>query len=212
MVKVKDLPENTLNRLVIYLKVLDNLEKKRIDSISSDDLARRCGVNSAQLRKDLSFVGNLGTKGVGYSVKTLKYHLKKFLGRDQEWNLVLGGLSPLGEYLLSKKSLQKDGFYFMAAFDTREENIGKVINGVSVYNLEQLSYVTKAISVDMAVITCEEAPEMYYEAFVKHNIKAVLNLSPLPLFPESREIQVENFSFIQGLTKLSYFLKSLKIS
>ncbi len=65
---------------------------------------------TAQLRKDLSFVGNLGTKGVGYSVKTLKYHLKKFLGRDQEWNLILGGLSPLGEYLLANKTLQKDGF------------------------------------------------------------------------------------------------------
>ncbi len=210
MSKVKDLPENTLNRLVIYLKVLDNLEKKRIDSISSDELARKCGVNSAQLRKDLSFVGNLGTKGVGYTVKTLKYHLRKFLGRDQEWNLVLGGLSPLGEYLLSNKNLQREGFYFMAAFDIREENIGKVINGVSVYNLEQLGYVTKAINVDIGVITCEETPEIYYEAFVKHNIKAILNLSPLPFFPETEELQVENFSFVFALTKLSYFLKNLK--
>ncbi len=98
----------------------------------------------------------------------------------------------------------------MAAFDTKEENIGKIVNGVSVYNLEQLSYVTKVINVDMAVITCEENPELYYEAFVKHNIKAILNLSPLPFFPESQEIQVENFSFPMALTKLSYFLKNLK--
>lgn len=208
MAKFKDLPENTLNRLVIYLKVLDNLEKKRVDAISSEELARKCGVNSAQLRKDLSFVGNLGTKGVGYSVKTLKYHLKKFLGRDQEWNLILGGLSPLGEYLLSNKNLSKEGFYFMAAFDVKEENIGKIVNGVSVYNLEQLSYVTKAINVDMAIITCEESPEIYYEAFVKHNIKAILNLSPLPFFPESEEFQVENFTFTMALTKLSFFLKN----
>ncbi len=210
MAKLKDLPENTLNRLVIYLKVLDNLEKKRVDSISSEELALKCGVNSAQLRKDLSFVGNLGTKGVGYNVKSLKYHLKKFLGRDQEWNLVLGGLSPLGEYLLTSKSLQKDGFYFMAVFDIKEENIGKIVNGISVYSLEQLSYVVKAINVDIAVITCEEQPEVYYEAFVKHNIKAILNLSPLPFFSESKEIQIENFSFTMALTKLSYFLKNLK--
>ncbi|MGC9108870.1 MAG: redox-sensing transcriptional repressor Rex [Caldimicrobium sp.] len=210
MAKLKDLPENTLNRLVIYLKVLDNLDKKKVDFISSEELALRCGVNSAQLRKDLSFVGNLGTKGVGYSVKTLKYHLKKFLGRDREWNLVLGGLSPLGEYLLTSKSLQKDGFYFMAVFDIKEENIGKIVNGISVYSLEQLSYVVKAINVDIAVITCEEQPEVYYEAFVKHNIKAILNLSSLPFFSESKEIQIENFSFTMALTKLSYFLKNLK--
>jgi len=208
MAKLKDLPENTLNRLVIYLKVLDNLEKKRIESISSEDLARRCGVNSAQLRKDLSFVGNLGTKGVGYSVKTIKYHLRKFLGRDQEWNLILGGLSPLGEYLLENKRLAQEGFYFMAAFDNREENLGRVINGVSIYSLEQLSYVLKAVNVDMAIITSEEEPEIYYEAFVKHQIKAILNLSPLPFFPDSPDFQVENFSFTLALTKLAFFLKN----
>jgi redox-sensing transcriptional repressor len=92
---MKELPENTLNRLIIYLKVLENLEKKRVDSVSSEDLARLSGVNSAQLRKDLSFVGTLGTKGVGYSVKALKYNLKKFLGRTEEWNVIIGGLTPL---------------------------------------------------------------------------------------------------------------------
>lgn len=206
--KIKDLPENTLHRLVIYLNVLDALEKKKVDSVSSEELAKRCGVNPAQLRKDLSFVGNLGTKGVGYSVKSLKFSLKKFLGRTEEWNLVVGGLTPLAEYLINNRDLQKEGFYIMSAFDTRPEMIGLVINGVSVYNLDQLSYVTKAIKVHIGIITSEDKPEEYLQAFLRENIRAILNLSSTPLFSENPEVKIENFSFPMALTKLSFFLKN----
>jgi len=205
--KIKKIPENTLERLTIYLKILENLERKNIDFISSEDLAKNCGVNSAQLRKDLSFVGTLGTKGVGYSVKSLKFNLKNFLGRAQEWNLILGGISPLGIFLLQNKSLQKEGFYFLAAFDTKEENIGKVYNGVSVYNLDQLSYVLNAIKVDIGVITTETDPEIFLKAFVEQGVRAIFNLSKVPLFAENPEVKIENFSFSMALTKLSYFLK-----
>ncbi|MCU4137390.1 MAG: NADH/NAD ratio-sensing transcriptional regulator Rex [Thermodesulfobacteria bacterium] len=205
--KIKKIPENTLERLTIYLKILENLERKNIDFISSEDLAKNCGVNSAQLRKDLSFVGTLGTKGVGYSVKSLKFNLKNFLGRAQEWNLILGGISPLGIFLLQNKSLQKEGFYFLAAFDTKEENIGKVYNGVSVYNLDQLSYVLNAIKVDIGVITTETDPEIFLKAFVEQGVRAIFNLSNVPLFAENPEVKIENFSFSMALTKLSYFLK-----
>ena len=205
---VKEIPENTLHRLTIYLKVLETLEKRGIEAISSEDLAKRCGVNSAQLRKDLSFIGNLGTKGVGYNVRSLKYSLKNFLGRAQEWNMVLGGLSPLGIFLLENKNLQKEGFYFMAAFDTKEENIAKIYNGISVYSLEQISYVFKAIKIDIGIITAEDDPEIYLDAFVKHGIKAILNLSKFPLFIKDPSVKIENFSFPLSLTKLAYFLKN----
>jgi redox-sensing transcriptional repressor len=205
--KVKDTPENTLERLIIYLKVLEALEKRNVDFISSEDLAKNCGVNSAQLRKDLSFVGSLGTKGVGYSIKSLKFSLKNFLGRAKEWNLILGGLSPLGIFLLQDKILQKEGFYFLAAFDNKEENIGKIYNGIVVYNLNQLSQVLSVIKVDIGVITAEEDPEIFLKAFIDQGIKAILNLSKIPLFVENSEIKIENFSFSIALTKLSYFLK-----
>lgn len=203
----KELPENTLQRLIIYLRVLEHLEREKIDPISSEDLARKCGVNSAQLRKDLSFVGNLGTKGVGYSVKSLKYSLKKFLGRNHEWNLILGGINPLAKFLLESSQLFNEGFNFIAIFDTREEYIGKVYNGLSVYNLSQISYVVRNIKVDMGVITAEDIPEVYLETFLKEGIRAILNLSHVPLFSENKEVKIENFSFSFILTKLSYFLK-----
>jgi len=206
---MKELPENTLNRLIIYLKVLESLEKKRIDSISSEDLAKLSGVNSAQLRKDLSYIGTLGTKGVGYTVKALKYNLKKFLGRTEEWNIIVGGLTPLSRYLIEHSQLQKEGFFITAAFDTEPENIGLVVGGVSVYNLDQLSYVCKAIRVDIGIIATDKEQEVYFSAFVKHGIKAILNLSSYPLFPEDETIKVENLSVVHGLTKLSYYLKNL---
>ncbi|QER41999.1 redox-sensing transcriptional repressor Rex [Thermodesulfobacterium sp. TA1] len=204
--KIKDIPENTLERLIFYLKILENLEIKGITSISSEELAERAGVTSAQLRKDLNFLGTLGTKGVGYNVKTLKFNLKKFLGRSQEWNLVLGGISPLGVFLLQTKELQKEGFYFMAAFDHREEHIGRIYNGVSVYNLDQVSYVFKAIRVDIGVITAEEDAEVYIQAFLNQGLKAILNLTKIPFFSKDNSVRIENLSFLLGLTKLSYFL------
>ncbi|MBZ4681775.1 redox-sensing transcriptional repressor Rex [Thermodesulfobacterium sp.] len=204
--KIKDLPENTLERLIFYLKILENLEDKGIGSLSSEELAELAGVTSAQLRKDLNFLGSLGTKGVGYNVKTLKFNLKKFLGLSQEWNLILGGISPLGIFLLENKELQKEGFYFMAAFDIREEHIGRIYNGISVYNLEQVSYVFKAIKVDIGVITAEENAEVYIKTFLDHGLKAILNLTKIPFFSRNDSVRIDNLSFSLGLTKLSYFL------
>lgn len=205
--RIKELPEKTLERLIVYLKVLEELNKKNIDFISSEDLAKRCGVNSAQLRKDLSFLGPLGTKGVGYSIKSLRFSLKNFLGRAREWNLILGGITPLGVFLLENKNLQKEGFYFLAAFDVNEENIGKIYNGISVYSLDQLSYILNVIKVDIGVITTDENPYIYLKAFTEQKIKAILNLSKIPLFLEDPDIRIENFCFLIALTKLSYFLK-----
>ncbi|WP_028841200.1 redox-sensing transcriptional repressor Rex [Thermodesulfobacterium hveragerdense] len=204
--KIKDLPENTLERLIFYLKILESLEDKGIVSLSSGELAELAGVTSAQLRKDLNFLGTLGTKGVGYNVKTLKFNIKKFLGLSREWNLILGGISPLGIFLLENKELQKEGFYFMAAFDTREEHIGRIYNGISVYNLDQVSYVFKAIQVDIGVITAEENAEVYIKTFLDHGLQAILNLTKIPFFSRNDSIRIENLSFSLGLTKLSYFL------
>ncbi len=205
---MKELPENTLNRLIVYLKILEALEKKRMDSVSSEDLAKFSGVNSAQLRKDLSFVGTLGTKGVGYSIKALKYSLKKFLGRTTEWNIIIGGINPLARYLIENSQLHKEGFFIVAAFDTNPSNIGLVIGGVSVYNLEQLSYVCKAIKVDIGIIVSDEEQEKYFHAFTKQGLKAILNLSNYPLFSSEENIKVENLSIIHALTKITYYLSS----
>lgn len=205
--KIKNIPENTLERLIIYLKTLENLEKNKIDFINSEDLAKSCGVNSAQLRKDLNFIGSLGTKGVGYNVRSLKHNLKNFLGRSQEWNLILGGLSPLGIVLLQDKNLPREGFYFLAVFDTNEENIGKIYNGVSVYSLNQLSQVLEVIKVDIAVITAEKDPELFLNKFLEQKIRAILNLSNSLLYVENSEVKIENFFFSIALTKLTYFLK-----
>ncbi|WP_281166818.1 redox-sensing transcriptional repressor Rex [Thermodesulfobacterium thermophilum] len=203
---MKDLPENTLERLIFYLKILESLEDKGILSLSSEELAELAGVTSAQLRKDLNFLGTLGTKGVGYNIKTLKFNLKKFLGLSREWNLILGGISPLGIFLLENKELQKEGFYFMAAFDTREEHIGRIYSGISVYNLDQISYVFKAIQVDIGVITAEENAEVYIKTFLDNGLKAILNLTKIPFFSRNDSVRIENLSFSLGLTKLSYFL------
>ncbi len=205
--KIKNLPENTLERLIIYLKVIEELEEKSVEHISSEELAKKCGVHPAQLRKDFNFIGNLGIKGVGYNLKALRYNLKKFLGRSQEWNMVLGGVTPLGELLLKNKELAKEGFYFIAAFDTDEEKIAQVFDGILVYPLTQAEYVFKSINVDIGIITATKNPQRYLKTFLKYGVKAILNLSNTPLFVKDEDVKIENFSFPFILTKLSYFLK-----
>ncbi|WP_297057021.1 redox-sensing transcriptional repressor Rex [Thermosulfurimonas sp.] len=176
------LPEITVYRLALYLRVLERLSREGRELVRSEELARLCGVSPAQLRKDLSFVGTFGVRGVGYQVRSLERELKRILGRDRIWHLALAGLNELGKALLAERRLQEKGFRFVAAFDWREEWIGKVIHEVYVYSLEQMPYLVKESEIEIGVITLagEKAREMV-QALSRSGIRAILNLGPEPL-------------------------------
>ncbi|OAQ21898.1 redox-sensing transcriptional repressor Rex [Thermosulfurimonas dismutans] len=179
--KIK-LPEVTVYRLALYLRTLEKLSQKGRNLVRSEELAELCGVSAAQLRKDLSFIGAFGVRGVGYHVRGLEKEIKRILGRDKIWHLALGGLNEMGKALITETRLAKRGFRFVAAFDWREEWVGQVIQEVYVYSLEQMPYIVKKSEIDIGVITLagKEAEEMA-ERMSQAGIKAILNLGPDPL-------------------------------
>jgi len=207
-VKLK-LPEVTVYRLALYLRVLARLSREGREVIRSEELARLCGVSAAQLRKDLSFIGTFGVRGVGYQVRSLERELRRILGRDRLWHLALAGVNELGLALLAERRLAEGGFRFVAVFDWREEWIGKVLHEVYVYSLEQMPYLVKESDIEIGVITLggEKAGEML-EALCSAGVKAVINLGPEPLEAPRKDLIFRNADLTLSFDLVTFALGS----
>ncbi len=203
------IPGITVYRLALYARTLERFLAEGKELISSEELARACGVNSAQLRKDLSYFGQFGVRGVGYSVSALLKHIKRILGTDREWPMVLAGVGHLGLALLNYDLLPKRGFKFVAAFDVDEKKIGQVINDVYVYSIEQLPWVVKEHPVEIGVIaTPAHAAQQVADLFIKQGIKGILNFAPTPLkYPKN--VVVEHSDLTILFDKLAFYLRRL---
>ena len=203
------IPGITVYRLGLYVRVLERFLEEGRDLISSEELARECGVNSAQLRKDLSYFGQFGVRGVGYSVPHLLKHIKRILGTDREWHMVLAGVGHLGQALLNYDLLAKRGFKFVAAFDVDEKKIGRVYNDVYVYYFEQLPYVLREYPVKIGVITAPaQAAQEVADRFMEVGIKAILNFAPARI-QHPPNVVVENSDITILFDKLVFYLKRL---
>ncbi len=203
------IPGITVYRLALYVRALENFLAEGKDLVSSEELARACGVNSAQLRKDLSYFGQFGVRGVGYSVQALLKHIKRILGTDREWPMVLAGVGHLGMALLNYDLLTKRGFRFVAAFDVDEKKIGRVINDVYVYSLEQFSWVIKEHPVEIGVIaTPPSAAQEVADLFIENGIKGILNFAPVRI-KHPKNVVVEHSDLTILFDKLAFYTRRL---
>ena len=117
--RTRGIPDATVARLPIYHRVLKSLSDSGITTVSSDELARNCGVTPAKLRKDLSHLGSYGTRGVGYDVAFLSYHISRELGLSTPWGVVIVGLGNLGNALVAYRGFASRGFDVVGIVDTR---------------------------------------------------------------------------------------------
>ncbi len=199
----------TIYRLSIYARALEQFIQQGKDVVSSEELAKICGVNSAQLRKDLSYFGQFGIRGVGYSAASLLKHIRRILGTDREWPMVLAGVGRLGEALLSYNLLSKRGFKFIAAFEIDETKIGKIINDVYIYSIEQLPYVAREHKIEIGVIaTPPEAAQEVANRFIEVGIKGILNFAPTTI-SHPPNVVVENSDITILFDKLAYYVLRL---
>src|SRR5262244_3616888 len=141
--KVPRIPEMTIRRLSIYTRCLQQLEEDGVKTVSSQELAERFNLNSAQVRKDLAYFGEFGVRGIGYYVAGLKAELQKILGLDREWAVALIGLGNLGSALFHYKGFARQGFRIAAIFDDDPAKAGTV-EGVPVLPLSELPREAKA--------------------------------------------------------------------
>ncbi len=207
MTKDQKIPDATIERVALYLRPLEDLIRQGMDVVSSDKLAEICNVNPAQVRKDLSFFGEFGVRGVGYNVHDLILEIKKILASDREWRLGIVGLGDMGMALVQHKNFTKRGYRFVAAFDTDPKKIGgRLPMGLIIHPVDKIQSLAKELSIEIGVITtsplqAQAVADMFFEA----GIMAILNFSPIHLRKPDCCL-VQNVDFTLNLDHLAYQL------
>jgi len=204
--KKLQIPEDSVKRLSLYLRNLRYLAGEGVEIISSEALAQDIYVSAAQVRKDLSYFGDFGTRGVGYSVRNLISEIESILGLDKRWSLVLIGVGRLGSALLNYRGFQQFGFQFSVAFDNNPEKVGKTIGKVKIEDYSEIEKVIKKEKIKIAVVTVPgSAAQEVTDRLVKAGIKAILNFSPRYLnVPPNVSIKTVDIATEVG--NLTYYL------
>lgn len=178
------LPEATVRRLPLYLRALADAGdgEGRRTTTSSEELAAKAGVNAAQVRKDLSYLGSYGTRGIGYDVRSLRQHLDRELGLNQEYNVALVGAGNLGQALGHYRGFAERGFHVVAAFDSDPAKVGRVIGTTEVYPLSDLHRIVRGKGITMALVTTPAtAAQDVVNRLVEAGVTSVLNFAPTVL-------------------------------
>jgi redox-sensing transcriptional repressor len=208
--KRKNIPSITINRLCIYHRCLEKIieaeGKKESIFISSSEIAAITGINSTQIRKDLTYFGEFGKRGIGYPVINLVRELEKILGLDKKWSVIIVGAGNLGKALARYRGFQNRGFLIKGIFDKDPLKIGKKIGHISIYDIKELEKFIrdKNIDIGVLVVPAEFAQEVA-DKMVAGGIKAILNFAPTHLILPS-EIKLQNVDLSIEFAGLTYYL------
>lgn len=203
---VKRIADSTVRRLSAYLRFLEDFEHRGLTTISSEELARRGGTTSAQVRKDLSFFGSFGKRGLGYSVPELAGRLREILGLGREWRIIIVGAGKIGAALAQYRGFRQRGFSILAAYDNNPEKIGRRLEGIQVRDIDQLEQDIVREHPDIVVLTvpAEEAQQIV-DRIVQAGVKAILNFAPTQLHAPA-DVSVKTVNMAMELEGLSFAL------
>jgi redox-sensing transcriptional repressor len=178
----RELPEATLRRLPLYLRALIDAGDEHHVVISSDELASRAGVNAPQVRKDLSYLGSYGTRGIGYEVGALRQHINRRLGLNREYNVAVVGAGNLGQALGHYRGFAERGFHVVAAFDVDPAKVGRHLGTAEVFPLSDLAEVVRTKDITMALIaTPASVAQEVADRLVEAGVTSLLNFAPTVL-------------------------------
>jgi redox-sensing transcriptional repressor len=200
------IPRKTVYRLSLYFRILERLHQNRIETVSSDALAKAAGVKPTQLRKDLTYFGQFGTRGLGYNVDALLSQLTNVLRTARFQPVILVGAGNLGSALLRYDGFAKEGFEIVAAFDVRPEGARNAHSKIRVYPIDRLTGFVRENGIKLAILTVPAAAaQSVANELVEAGIQAILNFSPIILqVPE--HVVVNNVNLAIELENLSYFI------
>ena len=151
--KSEHIPRATIQRMAVYIQVLEGLARDGSTVVSSEALARTCSVNPSQIRKDLAYFGEFGVRGVGYYVQDLITSIKQSLGVDRVWKTALVGVGNLGRALLNHREFRLRGFHIVGAFDCDPFKIGEEVSGLEVVCTKRLKEKVADLDVEIGIIT-----------------------------------------------------------
>lgn len=203
---MRKISESTVRRLALYLRFLERSAAQGLTTISSEDLARRGGTTSAQVRKDLSFFGSFGKRGLGYAVDELAGKIRAILGLGRSYRVVLVGAGKIGSALVHYEGFRERGFHFTGVYDRDPKKIGARWNGLVVRDVKHLEADLKKEPSDIAiVVTPADAAQAVVDRLVQAGVKAILNFAPIQL-AVPRDVVVKTVNMALELETLSYSL------
>ncbi|MDQ4121146.1 MAG: redox-sensing transcriptional repressor Rex [Acidobacteriota bacterium] len=206
--KTEKISELTTNRLSVYLRCLNQLAAEGIKTVSSEALAKKFHLNSAQIRKDLAYFGEFGVRGVGYYVDDLRQTLTKILGLDKEHRVGIIGAGRLGTALADYYGFKQSNFKVIALFDSNREKVGQKIgrSECPIYDFQEFKHIARENEIDLAVIAVPaEKAQTVFDEVAEAGVKAVLNFAPTPLQPHPN-VKLKTVDLTISLEGLSYFL------
>jgi redox-sensing transcriptional repressor len=173
------IPEATVARLPVYLRSLSDLAGMRVETVSSERLAELAGVNAAKVRKDLSYLGSYGVRGVGYDVKYLQFQMSRVLGLTQDWPVLIVGIGNLGHALAGYGGFGDRGFPVGALVDADPKVVGQRVQGLTVRHVDDLPDIVAALGVAIGVIATPPAvAQDVADRLVAAGIRSILNFAP----------------------------------
>jgi redox-sensing transcriptional repressor len=198
----------SVHRFSLYLRHVERLLHEGAPKVSSSQLGEALGINDAQVRKDLAYLGNIGQPGIGYHLPDLVVALRRCLGIDRPWPAVLVGVGNLARALLRYRGFQRQGFTFVALIDSDPRKIGQQVDGLTVQPPEQLPEVIAKTKAELAVIAVPgEAAQAVADALVSAGVRGILNFAPtvlrvppkVSLVSVDLAVQLEQLAFLVHL-------------
>ncbi len=179
---VKRIADSTVRRLSIYLRFLEDSSQRGLRTVSSEELAAHGGTTSAQVRKDLSFFGSFGKRGLGYSVPELTSSLREILGLGRQWNVVIVGAGKIGTALAQYHGFRPRGFNVVAVYDADARKVGSKWDGLVVRDIARIEEDVPILHPEIAVLAVPgDVAQGVVDRLVRVGIRAVLNFAPVPL-------------------------------
>jgi redox-sensing transcriptional repressor len=200
----------SVHRFSLYLRHLERVLHDGAQKVSSSQLGEALGINDAQVRKDLANLGNLGQPGIGYHLPDLIAALRRRLGIDRPWPAVLVGVGNLARALLRYRGFQRQGFTFVALFDTDPKKIGQQLDGLPIHSTDQIAQVVVQTGAELAVLAVPAAAAQgVADTLVASGIRGILNFAPtvlrLPphvsLVSVDLAVQLEQLAFLVHLSQ-----------
>jgi redox-sensing transcriptional repressor len=208
LMPLKRIADSTVRRLSLYLRFLEEFENAGLTTVSSEELAARGGTTSAQVRKDLSFFGSFGKRGLGYQVAELTQRMRRILGLERDWRVIIVGIGKIGSALAQYEGFQQRGFRVVGLYDSDPAKIGREVYNLTVQPIESIAEDNRERPVDIAVIAVPaSAAQRVVDQVVAAGITGVMSFAPIQLHVPA-DVTLNTVNMGMELERLSFALSN----
>lgn len=210
MFKKFKIPDATIGRLSLYSRYVKEADERGNSTVSSQHIAKATGVTPAQVRKDLAYFGEFGTRGVGYNARELYSYIMKILGLDKKWPVAIVGAGNLGRALSQYKGFAERGFEIVGVFDTDPNKIGKKLANIDILSLEELPDKAKEYDIKLGMIAVPaSAAQEVADLLIASEIYGIINFAPINIEAPDN-VFLRRVDLAAQLEYLTYYLEDIQ--